>query len=189
MNYFGKTKGTELEKQIAQLASGEAIGGAMYYALAKIAKEKFNLDEVSKELIELGNQETNHGAFYAMLNGKYPSDEKEFWQMVKGLSKAEYKGENNVNALADKLAALGLDEEGVKQVRIFAEQEKHHGEVTKAIIDKYASKDVKENSAKTVYVCSVCGFEYEGEILNEPDDYKCPLCGMPKSAFRKSEQN
>ena len=38
MNYFGKTKGTELEKIIAQLAQGEAIGGAMYYALAKIYK-------------------------------------------------------------------------------------------------------------------------------------------------------
>ena len=32
MSMFGKTKGTELEKQIAQLATGEAVGGAMYYA-------------------------------------------------------------------------------------------------------------------------------------------------------------
>lgn len=91
MSYFGQTKGTEIEKQIAQLASGEAIGGAMYYALAKIAKEKFGLDDVAREFIELGNQETNHGAFYAMLNGRYPSDKKNFWDMVRGLSKAEYK--------------------------------------------------------------------------------------------------
>ena len=96
MNYFGQTKGTEIEKQIAQLASGEAIGGAMYYALAKVAKEKFGLDDVAKEFIELGNQETNHGAFYAMLNGRYPYNEKTFWDMVRGLSKAEFKGENNV---------------------------------------------------------------------------------------------
>lgn len=87
MNYFGQTKGTEIEKQIAQLASGEAIGGAMYYALAKVAKEKFGLDDVAKEFVELGNQETNHGAFYAMLNGRYPYDEKTFWDMVRGLSK------------------------------------------------------------------------------------------------------
>ena len=80
---FGQTKGTEIEKQIAQLAQGEAIGGAMYYALAKIAKEKFGLDEVAEEFIELGNQETNHGAFYAMLNGRYPYDEAEFWKMVR----------------------------------------------------------------------------------------------------------
>lgn len=182
---FGQTKGTEIEKQIAQLAQGEAIGGAMYYALAKIAKEKFGLDEVAEEFIELGNQETNHGAFYAMLNGRYPYDEAEFWKMVKGLSKAEYKGEGNVNALADKLVSLGIDSESVEQVREFAFQEKHHGEATKAIIDKYAPKDDDEKSTnKPVYVCQVCGFEYVGELDKEADDYKCPICGMPKAAFK-----
>ena len=184
MNYFGKTKGTELEKQIAQLAQGEAIGGAMYYALAKIAKEQFGLDEVAKEFIELGNQETNHGAFYAALNGRYPYDKKTFWQMVKGLSKAEYKGENNINEIADKLLELGVEEDAVNQVREFAIQEKHHGEVTKAIIDKYAPKEDDDNSNKQVYVCAVCGFEYTGDLTKEPDSYKCPICNMPKTVFK-----
>lgn len=183
MSIFGQTKGTELEKQIAQLASGEAIGGAMYYALAKIAKEKFGLDEVSKEFIELGNQETNHGAFYALLNGRYPYDEKAFWQMVKGLSKAEFKGEGNVNALADKLEKMGLAE-AAGQVREFALQEKHHGEVTKAVIEKYAPKEEKAEN-KPVYACRVCGFEYTGDIDKEGADYKCPICGMPRTAFEK----
>ena len=184
MNYFGKTKGTELEKTIAQLAQGEAIGGSMYYALAKIAKEKFGLDDVAKEFIELGNQETNHGAFYAMLNGRYPSDEKEFWQMVRGLSKAEYKGENSIEQLADKLAALGLDEKSVAQVREFAIQEKHHGEITQTIIDKYAGVNAEENKSGKVYVCSVCGFEYVGDLDKEPDDYICPICGCKKAVFK-----
>ena len=168
MSIFGKTKGTELEKTIAQLAQGEAIGGSMYYALAYIAKKQFGLDEVYKEFIELGNQETNHGAFYAMLNGRYPTDEKYFWQMVRGLSKAEYKGDANINQLADKLASLGIDKDAVEQVREFAQQEKHHGEVTKAIIDKYAPKDSEDNSNKPVYTCSVCGFEYVGDLDAEP---------------------
>lgn len=182
MSVFGQTKGTNLETQIAQLATGEAVGGAMYYALAKVAKEKFGLDDVAKEFIELGNQETNHGAFYASLNGRYPYDEKTFWQMVKGLSKAEYKGENNINKLAEKLDSIGLSE-AAEQVREFAFQEKHHGEVTRAIIEKYAPK---ENIAdKPVYICQVCGFEYAGDLDSEPGDYKCPLCGMPKNAFKK----
>ena len=130
MSIFGQTKGTELEKQIAQLATGEPIGGAMYYALAKVAKEHFGLDDVAKEFIELGNQETNHGAFYASLNGRYPYDEKKFWQMIRGLSKAEYKGEKNINDLADKLAELGIDKKAVEQVKEFALQEKHHGEIS-----------------------------------------------------------
>ena len=186
MSYFGQTKGTEIEKQIAQLASGEAIGGAMYYALAKIAKEKFGLEDVAKEFIELGNQETNHGAFYAMLNGRYPYDEKIFWDMVRGLSKAEFKGEGNVNQLADKLAELGVDEEAVAQVREFALQEKHHGEATKAIIEKYAPKiNEEQNKDKSVYVCSVCGFEYVGDLNKESDDYICPICGCKKGVFKK----
>ena len=185
MSIFGQTKGTELEKQIAQLATGEAVGGAMYYALAKVAKEKFGLDDVAEEFIELGNQETNHGAFYAMLNGRYPYDEKTFWDMVRGLSKAEYKGEGNVNTLADKLAELGIDKEAVEQVREFALQEKHHGEVTKTIIDKYAGVNIEENKDKNVYVCKVCGFEYVGDLDSEPADYKCPICAMSKTVFEK----
>ena len=183
MSIFGQTKGTEIEKQIAQLATAEAIGGAMYYALAKVAKEHFGLSDVAQELIELGNQETNHGAFYASLNGRYPYDEKTFWQMVRGLSKAEYKGEKSINDLADKLESMGLSEASV-QVKEFALQEKHHGEVTRAIIDKYAPKEESMSAPEKVYTCSVCGFEYEGELDNEPEDYKCPLCGMPKTAFK-----
>ena len=185
MSIFGQTKGTEMEKQIAQLAQGEAIGGAMYYALAKIAKEKFGLEDVAKEFIELGNQETNHAAFYAMLNGRYPSDEESFWKMIRGLSKAEYRGEENVNQLADKLASVGVDSEALKQVREFAIQEKHHGEVTKAIIEKYAGMYSEENMSPNVYVCSVCGFEYAGDIDKEPEDYICPVCGCKKGVFKK----
>lgn len=185
MTIFNQTKGTELEKQIAQLASGEATGGAMYYALAYIAKEKFGLDDVASVFFELGNQETNHGAFYAMLNGRYPSDEKAFWQMIRGLSKAEYKGENSVNKLADKLAELGVNKEAVEQVREFARQEKHHGEATKAIVEKYAPKEDEDNSSKPIYECSVCGFEYIGDLNKESDDYICPICGCKKSVFKK----
>ncbi len=37
------------------------------------------------------------------------------------------------------------------------------------------------------YVCSVCGYVYDGEIPFEelPDDYVCPICKQPKSVFVK----
>ena len=57
MSIFGQTKGTELEKQIAQLATGEAIGGAMYYALAKVAKEQFGLDDCIFLSVLLGSRQ------------------------------------------------------------------------------------------------------------------------------------
>lgn len=49
--------------------------------------------------------------------------------MVRGLSKAEYKGVNSVNQLADKLDEIEIDREAVEQVREFALQEKHKTEV------------------------------------------------------------
>ena len=36
---------------------------------------------------------------------------------------------------------------------------------------------------KTIWVCSVCGYVYEGEQL--PSDFKCPICGVPSNLFEK----
>lgn len=47
------------------------------------------------------------------------------------------------------------------------------------------SEDSSATSAK--YVCSICKYEYDGDIPFEdlPDDYVCPICGKPKSVFKK----
>lgn len=51
-----------------------------------------------------------------------------------------------------------------------------------------------------VYVCSVCGYEYD-EALGDPDngiapgtkfenlpeDFVCPVCGAPKDAFEEKK--
>ena len=43
---------------------------------------------------------------------------------------------------------------------------------------------------KTVWRCTVCGHEYDGKVPFEelPDDYRCPLCKQPKSAFARVEE-
>ncbi len=48
-----------------------------------------------------------------------------------------------------------------------------------------AASDASEK--KPVYKCSVCGYEYDGDIPFEelPDDYVCPICKQPKSVFMK----
>lgn len=38
---------------------------------------------------------------------------------------------------------------------------------------------------KTAWVCTACGYIYYGDEV--PDDYKCPLCGLGKSFFKKKE--
>lgn len=41
----------------------------------------------------------------------------------------------------------------------------------------------KEKSGKTVWVCKICGYVYEGEEL--PTDFVCPLCKHGASDFEK----
>ncbi len=52
MSIYGQTKGTELEKQIAQLATGEAMGGMMYYAMARFAAAQKPLLRSNREEIK-----------------------------------------------------------------------------------------------------------------------------------------
>ena len=44
-------------------------------------------------------------------------------------------------------------------------------------------KPQKKENAKTIWRCTVCGYEYEGEEL--PEDFICPLCKHPASDFEK----
>ena len=40
---------------------------------------------------------------------------------------------------------------------------------------------VTTSEGKTVWVCTVCGYVYEEEVL--PYDFKCPICGVPSNLF------
>ena len=177
-SFHGLTKGTELEPTIKTVMQAEANGTMMYYALARLAKEQ-GFDDIAQTFIESANQEAVHAGFYATLNGKYPKD---FWKLAETVMKAEYTGEKQVKDLAEKVRAAGFAA-AADEMEIFAKQERHHGEVLEEIIKKYKPADKKSDAAKKVYVCPVCGYEYEGDINSEPDDWTCPLCGQPKSAF------
>ena len=41
----------------------------------------------------------------------------------------------------------------------------------------------KTKEGKTIWRCSICGYEYEGEEL--PEDFVCPICKHPASDFEK----
>ena len=44
---------------------------------------------------------------------------------------------------------------------------------------------IKTEEGKTAWVCTICGYIYYGEEL--PDDFKCPMCGVPKELFKKKQ--
>ena len=177
----GLTKGTELEPIIKDMMLAEANGTMMYYALARLAKEQ-GLDDVAEIFIKSADQESVHAGFYATLNGKYPKD---FWAMAETIMNGEYAAKDKVNAVAEKVRAAGFTA-AADQMNIFADQEYHHGEVIKELLEKY--KPVKADTAgQKIYVCPICGYEYVGDINSEPDDWTCPLCGQPKSVFKEKK--
>ena len=182
MNNYAKAKGTEIEKTITGQMQAELSGAGMYFALARAAKEQ-NMKDVADEFTKLANEHAAQAAFYSEFCGRYPFKKEELWQFVKGLSKAEYCGEKAILGLSDKVKESGFTEAS-EVLKTFAAQHRHHAEVTSELVEKYAPDDVKQNTKKR-YVCSICGFEYEGDMDSEPDDYTCPICGTPKSVFKQ----
>lgn len=56
------------------------------------------------------------------------------------------------------------------------------------LLDKNSAKTVaikKEDEKMERYRCSVCGYIHEGPL---PEDFKCPVCKQPASAFEKIEE-
>ena len=54
-----------------------------------------------------------------------------------------------------------------------------------AYVDR--SKDLKQGDKKMAkWKCKVCGYVYEGDEL--PEDFTCPVCRQPASAFEKVEE-
>ncbi|WP_252234069.1 flavin reductase [Clostridium sp. ZS1] len=56
-------------------------------------------------------------------------------------------------------------------------------------LDQNKEKQSKAvDKAKDIYECSVCHYIYDGDVNFEdlPDDYTCPICNKPKSAFLKA---
>ena len=45
-------------------------------------------------------------------------------------------------------------------------------------------KSKQGGSSMKKYVCTVCGYVYEGDEL--PEDYECPLCGVGPDQFEEA---
>ncbi len=48
------------------------------------------------------------------------------------------------------------------------------------------TKAEPEKQSKVKHVCTVCGYEYEGDPL--PEGYVCPICRQPASVFKRVEE-
>ncbi len=46
-------------------------------------------------------------------------------------------------------------------------------------------QEVKSTGNNPVFVCDVCNYKYEGDITKESTDFRCPICKMDLSHFKK----
>lgn len=53
------------------------------------------------------------------------------------------------------------------------------------IYGKTKGTELEKTIAQLATGEAVCGFEYEGDFDSEPDDWKCPICGVVKAAFKE----
>ena len=66
---------------------------------------------------------------------------------------------------------------------------KFYHEVIKGKAPKYAPTYIEEpEQSAEKYVCTICKYEYNDSLVpfeELPDDWVCPICGAPKSVFKK----
>ncbi len=199
MSVYGATKGTDLEKIISDSEQGEANGTVMYQALAVIGREQGYAEE-AELFSEMANMEAMHAGFYAAMNGKYPKD---FFELLKVIQQAEEKADNKITENIKKVRALNTPEalSAAEGMEFISAQELFHANMLKMLIERHekskennsmetketqennAVEEKKESSGPKVYVCKVCGYEYIGDLDDEPDDYVCPLCKKGKEYF------
>ena len=46
-------------------------------------------------------------------------------------------------------------------------------------------EEQKSRTNKNVFVCKICGYRFETDLEELPDDFKCPMCGVGKEYFEK----
>lgn len=159
---------------LAREDMAEAVENAFRYGKIVLATTTYNADifpfmkEFINHLTERGFRNRTVGLIE---NGSWaPNAAKTIREMLKECSNLKFT-ENSVRILS------ALNDENEIQTESLACELMKENEVQKA--EKNTENETKETKR---FVCSVCGYVYEGTEL--PEDFACPLCKTPASDFK-----
>ncbi len=155
--------------------AGESQANRRYLAFAKKAEEE-GMKNVAKLFRAAADAETVHAINHIKTNGDIRTTKENIQAAIEG---ERYENEEMYPKFIDEAKNEGKVE--AEKVFDWANKvEKIHKELYQKALEKLESgEDVEE---KEYYVCQVCGNTVEGEA---PET--CPICGMPKDQFRKTE--
>ena len=120
-------------------------------------------------------------AAHNLQNRKYALIENGSWSPVAG------------SRMKEKLDAMsGMEQVGQTVTILSAPNDETYAALSALADAVLASLSGKEEApveaapaAATKWVCTVCGYIYEGDTV--PEDYKCPVCGVGPEKFAKKE--
>jgi rubrerythrin len=158
------------EENLKEAFAGESQANRKYLAFAKKADQE-GYKQVAKLFRAAAEAETVHAHAHLRVAGGVKSTKENLDEALNGESfefqQMYPKMIEDAKAEGNKPATMTFD---------YANQvEKIHADLYKKAID-----NLGKNQETDYSVCQVCGMTVEGE---GPD--KCPVCGAPKSSFKK----
>lgn len=187
-------KTSETAKNLMRAFAGESQARNRYTIAASIARFQ-KMPMVEDIFIYTANQEKEHAEiFYKLLDpldketifidGGYPVDlEENVLAQLKAAAHNEYEEHDTVYRDFGDTA----EKEGFGKIaatfRMIAEIEKTHGDRFKYLADLLAKGEVYRGAEKTSWICTNCGFIYEGEKAPE----LCPVCRHEQGYFARKD--
>jgi rubrerythrin len=158
------------DDDLKEAFAGESQANRKYLAFSKKADQE-GYKQVAKLFRAAAEAETVHAHAHLRVAGGVKSTAENLNEALNGESfefqQMYPKMIEDAKADGNKGALMSFD---------YANQvEKVHADLYKKAID-----DLGKNKETDYHVCQVCGMTVEGDA---PD--KCPVCGAPKSSFKK----
>lgn len=157
-------------KNLMDAFAGESQANRKYLAFAEKAEAE-GYSNIAKLFRAAAEAETVHAINHLKAAGMVKSTKENLEAAIGGET---YEFETMYPPMIKDAEAEGANQ--AKRSFYYAnEVEKIHAELFKKALEHLDKKETVD-----YYVCKVCGYTVENEV---PD--KCPVCGSPKSVFKK----
>lgn len=173
-------KGSKTEKNLQTAFAGESQARNKYTYFANVARKE-GMNQIAEIFEETARNEQEHARlWFEALGGIGSTDDN---------LKAAAAGENYEWTTMYKEFADTAREEGFTKIAFqmdkVAEIEKQHEERYLKLLSNVEEGKVFSGEESDTWICGICGFQYTG--ANAPK--ACPVCGYPRSVFRRIAKN